>query len=185
MASRKRKYRDIRKERYKRCIWICEDSLLAQWGTRNGGLYLMTMFDRMFDRPTYYYLGDTDRDGKTIGPREIGELLMALKRITPDKSLDASRSAGFDDAAFAKDYPTLYEHLTATTWEDGTARIPSSIIMFAEEGMLKACLSERNDQMSLWASGNGLKGVLKALEGALNTPAPQWRKQKSQGGKKK
>lgn len=143
------------------------------------------MYDRKFDKPTYYYLGDTDRKGSSFDPREIGEMLMALKRVTPDKKLTGAEGAGFEDPGFAKDYPTLYEHLTSVTWEDGSARITSSMILFAEEGMLKGCLSERNDHLSLWASGSSLKGLLKALEAALNTPMPQWRKQKGQMAKKK
>lgn len=185
MRARARKEKLARREKYKSFVWICDDTLLAKWGLMNGELYVLAMYDRIFDRPTYYHLGAAEIPYESMTPRYIGERLMAIKRVKIEGTATTGKGGGFDDPGFAKKFPLLYEQLTETSFEGGEARITSSIILFAEEGSLKACLSERNDHCSLWATANTLEGVMKALEAALTTGNPQWRKQKPGGGKKK
>lgn len=185
MRARARKAKIARRDKYRSYVWICDDTLLAKWGIMNGELYVLAMYDRLFDRPTYYHLGVAAIPYEEMTPSYIGGLVMAIKRVKIEGTSPGAKTSGFDDPGFAKKFPLLYEQLTETTFEGGEARITSSIILFAEEGALKACLSERNDHCSLWATANTLDGVMKALEAALTTGNPQWRKQKPVAGRKK
>lgn len=120
------------------------------------------------------------RNVRAIGPERIGDALSSfLKRaVGTGQTVDADRA--FPDAAFAKDWPALFEYMTATKWPDGSDRKVSSVTLFAEDGSLKCCLNEKNDQCVLFAAGKTLKTCLNALEGLLAGSDTPWRK--SSGG---
>jgi len=84
--------------------------------------------------------------------------------------------------------PTLHAFLTQGEDDDGKERQVSTLLVFAEEGVWKACLSERDHDLTLWASAETFWGLLEALEGRLTESPVEWRKKKpygQQGGKKK
>jgi len=87
-----------------------------------------------------------------------------------------------EDAAFQKKWPTLFDHLTQTTWDDGTARQTSTLLIFAADGMLKALLKDREAVMTLWASAATLETLLGTLERAARDPDAEWRADRQEGG---
>jgi hypothetical protein len=87
-------------------------------------------------------------------------------------------SGKVEDKDFAKEAPTLLAYLQEDAWPDGQDRQRSSIVLFVEDGMLKACLSEKDTSSTLWASSRNFWGILEALEGRLTEDAPDWRKSK-------
>ena len=84
------------------------------------------------------------------------------------------------DVTLASTCPTLACYLGADSWPDGEVRQRSTLIVFYEEGQYKACLSDKDTCMTLWASARSFEGVPEALEARLTEDSPDWRKQRPQ-----
>lgn len=84
--------------------------------------------------------------------------------------------------------PGLREMLVADRFPDGSTRLTSTLLLFVEAGVLKACLHDRDQGMTAWASGASLGDVLEALEGGLQADTLNWKvspaKRGGKGGKK-
>jgi len=77
--------------------------------------------------------------------------------------------------------PAVVEYLTATSWPDGEVRETATLLLFAEDGGIKACLSDRAQGRTLWRAGEGIEGAVKALEEAIKGGSADWRR--SRGAK--
>lgn len=77
--------------------------------------------------------------------------------------------------------PAVVEYLTATAYPDGSQRERSTISLFLEDGVVKACLSDRDQARTLWRSGASVEDALMAVESAVADGTADWRK--SGGGK--
>lgn len=110
-----------------------------------------------------------------------------------ERSSSASSSGGGPVGPLAgvlKLCPAVVEYLTAAAWPDGEVRETSTLLMFAEEGGLKLCLSDRAQGRTLWRSGESIESCVKALEEALKGGQADWRRSRQQrpperGGKGK
>jgi hypothetical protein len=105
-----------------------------------------------------------------------------LKNVKAAKKIDKDASHAATDKEFAKDHPAICEFMTLRKDDSGTIRKTSSLLIFCEDGQWKACLSEREEELTLWASADSLAGLLEALEATLQSPTPQWR---TSSGKRK
>lgn len=110
-----------------------------------------------------------------MSDKEIVDMASAYFKKPPSGS--SSKDGGGDpvDAKFEKAYPTLWLYLASKMWPDGEVRKRSSLVVFAEEGMLKGCLSDRDTDSSLWGASSTFTGLLEALEGRLTEDVPEWR----------
>jgi hypothetical protein len=81
----------------------------------------------------------------------------------------------FCDEDFAAEYPTLFAFLAMATDDDGKPRTTSTVMVFIESGVCKACLKERDHDRTLWASAPSILGVFAALETRLNDSPVDWR----------
>lgn len=79
------------------------------------------------------------------------------------------------DERYEKKCPTLWAHLTAVQWDDGTARQTSSLLIFTGDGCFKAMLRDREAGLCLWVAADGLEKLLLVMEAALNDPQQEWR----------
>lgn len=79
------------------------------------------------------------------------------------------------DSMFQKDYPALWQFLTALEYAPGQPRERSSLTVFVEEGAFKLCLSERTKNCSCWATGPTFLDALEALEKRVTSATPEWR----------
>jgi len=70
----------------------------------------------------------------------------------------------------------LEEQLVTLTYDDGSVRRTSTVTLFAEDGRWKGCLSDRDQGMVLFATGDSAAGVLEALDEALGSGHPDWRR---------
>lgn len=80
-----------------------------------------------------------------------------------------------DDGTGAK-FPSLFRLMTVTKLEDGKRRLPCTLTIVCEDGMVKAGLRERTYGLSLWTSCGSIGGVFAALEEKINERPAQWRK---------
>lgn len=73
--------------------------------------------------------------------------------------------------------PALAAHLLDPVFADGKPRRTDTLLVFVHEGRLKGCLRDRTTDECAWVSGDGLVGILDALEEGLQTGALDWRKE--------
>lgn len=79
------------------------------------------------------------------------------------------------DVRAVKEYPLLWDHLSQRKWADGSPRQTSSLMIFEQDGVLKAMLRDKDAGLCLWVASKSLYGVLGALEAALGDPEAEWR----------
>lgn len=110
-----------------------------------------------------------------MSDKEIWDMASAFFKRPPSNG--STKDGGGDpvDPKFEKAYPTLWQYLSAKVWPDGEVRKRSSLVVFAEDSMLKGCLSDRDTDSSLWAASGTFTGLLEALEGRLTEDIPEWR----------
>ena len=105
-----------------------------------------------------------------------------------EKALPSAKAAGSTVAAkcawLAKQCPALHEFLTVSVLPGGETRTPSTVTIFTEGGLFKACLSEKDADVNLFASGEGLEACLDNLEERLTAQVVDWRR-KGGGGSQK
>lgn len=71
--------------------------------------------------------------------------------------------------------PDLWEFLTRESYPDGAERQTGTLLIFAEDGALKGCLSDRDQLMRCFVTAASWEGLLEALEGALGDGGAEWR----------
>lgn len=113
-----------------------------------------------------------------MGPEERERLVMALRRPSSQQG-DSKVPSSPVDPAFVQDFPTLAAYLGDDTWEDGSPRLRSTLILFAEDDLYKMCLTDKDNDMTLWVASKTMWGLLGAMEGRLNDPEADWKKRKA------
>lgn len=111
--------------------------------------------------------------------------VVALRKIVGAVGTPAGGGPGVADA---KTWPTLVEYLTATKYPDGEARVPSALVIVADSSGWRGCLSDKDNQRSLWKVADTLEGLLLALEEAAAGDDPGSWRQSAEGkwkGKKR
>lgn len=73
------------------------------------------------------------------------------------------------------DLPHVGEFLTSVTWDDGTPRVPGSIIVFAEDGRVKACLNDKDACAVAFVTGGSLPDLVRVIEEQLEGGLLDWR----------
>ena len=114
--------------------------------------------------------------GYRAGPRRPGKVTtMALRKPTANPIADSIvPTATIGELALFG--PTTWEYLTAVTWEDGSPRVPCSLLVFYELGKWKLCVNDRGLGRTGWVTGNTPSDVFSAVERALMDDSLDWRK---------
>jgi len=61
-------------------------------------------------------------------------------------------------------------------WDDGSSRIPSTILFFLEaSGEMKCCLNDRANNRSCFVTGVSIREIMGTLEFALKNDSADWR----------
>lgn len=121
-----------------------------------------------------------DPDPETLFRRYQDEEKRMKRREKTD--CEAAHWAGVD-LDFQTDYPLLWEHLAALTFEGepGSRRQTSTLNMFVQDGVWKAFLKDREAGMFLAMSAPCFAVLLTAIELALGDPRAVWREDRAQG----
>lgn len=100
------------------------------------------------------------------------------------KRIDHAKAGGVGDLFIAQGImdliPAVCDYLTLDAYEDGVKRTRASLMAFVETGVVKVCLNDRDQGMTLWRSGPSIEDCLVALETAIVSGAADWRR--SAGG---
>lgn len=82
-------------------------------------------------------------------------------------------------------YPGLWEMLAVSQAPDGATRRLSTLLLFYDDGQVKACLNDRDQGLTAWASADGVEAVLEALERGLQADTLDWRRPAGPSKRKK
>lgn len=74
------------------------------------------------------------------------------------------------------DCPAVAEYLTVDRYPDGSPRERATLSLFMEDGVVKACLSDRDQGRTLWRSSYGVEEAIMALDGAIADGTADWRR---------
>lgn len=92
----------------------------------------------------------------------------------------AVQAAGGDlvaeQCAIMARYARLWEFLTQSTFDDGSARVLPTLTLFCEGRMLKACCNDRAEGVVAFVTGASLTSILEALEEGISGDCLDWRK---------
>jgi len=106
-----------------------------------------------------------------------------LKRRTPG-DLSGGEYSAVDTAASSR-VPHVVEFLTRSIWGPGDPRQPGTIMLFAEGGVWKAWVNDRDAGLSACTSAGCLIDLLSRVEEGLRDDNLDWRRAKPVGQRKK
>ena len=79
----------------------------------------------------------------------------------------------------------LEEYLTSEKYPDDSPRVRATLMFLVEDGVCKACLTDRDQGRQMWRSGKSFEGCLEELEEALQGTVQDWRISNYSGKKKR
>lgn len=116
----------------------------------------------------------------------IQELVAFVNRganvVKKKSGVPGAGQAVFVDAKTFLDgeYPLLAAHMGDPIYDDGTPRLTSTLLIFAEQGLWKACLSCRDTEEVAFVSASCVRDLLLKLEDGLEADELDWREKKGQ-----
>lgn len=124
--------------------------------------------------------GGGGRPGPVPGIREANRM---LRKVHQASQAGAAGAGGVTDQS---DWPLILEYLTAAQYPDGSPRELSALIVVADAGGWRVCLSDKDNGRTLWKTGRSLLDTLQAVEMAVAEEDPQsWRQSAAAKGAKK
>ncbi len=117
-----------------------------------------------------------------VDTRNGGSLMSFLQRRTAGGG--ATPVAGGVVTGSLAGVPAVLEYLSSSVYADGASRVRSTLLVLVEDGSVKVCLSDRDQEQSLWRSASSLEDALLALEATLEGDHQDWRRSGSGGGAK-
>jgi len=120
-----------------------------------------------------YYPGHR---GQAPRPVQREGLSAMIKRQSGSNSSASGRTHAALDAVMLAERPLLMEYLVDMLFEDGSERQTATLLIFAADGVWKACLNDRAEEQALWASGASIASALDALESMLDSSSPEWKR---------
>jgi len=107
--------------------------------------------------------------------QQIEVEVMTMLKKPSNRNVAGAGGSAVEVCELALQVPTLYEYLTQTAWDDGTARETAGLLVFFQDGMLKGMLRDKDSGLCLWVAARSLSALLATLEAALLDPAAEWR----------
>jgi hypothetical protein len=105
---------------------------------------------------------------------EEQEVSQMIRRPKPGERCGPVESP-FNDAEFKQRYPTLAAYLVETAYEDRAPRTTSTLLIFCENGILRMCVNDRDNNRSVFFTSECVEGLLMAAENALCSQTADWR----------
>lgn len=97
----------------------------------------------------------------------------------PQKRDLASLVLHYESEEMAQAYPALYQ-LMCHAKRDGNFRAGSRLTLFADQGRIKACISDPDSNQVWFATLDGFRGALEAIEDLVSSRRGEWREQRPQ-----
>lgn len=103
--------------------------------------------------------------------KELDEM---LKRPRPGERVGPIEDP-FNDADFKARYPCLADHLTSSQYDDRSPRQTSTILVFCDNGVLRICVNDRDNNRSVFFTSETVEGAFLAAENAISTNTADWK----------
>jgi hypothetical protein len=85
----------------------------------------------------------------------------------------------------ALQYPAIAEELTLAEWAPNENRVTSTLLLFVEDGLWKACLHDRDSAKSCFVTGVSWSDLLAHVEQGLRDADLEWRNKRTPQVKKR
>jgi len=105
------------------------------------------------------------------------------RRVPPDAATGVAGPAAAGE--WGSSLPSLAEFLVATTWEDGSPRIPGTLTLFTDADVWKICLADKAQSLVAFVSGLSPLQAFQAAEDGLLRDTLDWRPSSPRRGNKK
>lgn len=105
----------------------------------------------------------------------FGSQIVGISRRDASKVLNGERMS-IEPCSVMTRYESLWEFISATEFEDGSKRQTPSLTIFQDQGLLKACLNDKEQGLVAFCSGTSLTALLEALDEGLAQDSLDWRK---------
>jgi len=105
-----------------------------------------------------------------------------LKRLHVNDTTTSVANAIPEVGKILKGYPTLWEFLTLTEWEEDVPRERGTLLFFVEDGLMKGCLNDKDSGYIAFLSGGSLEDLLEGLEAGLAEESLEWRMSRAAKG---
>jgi len=97
-----------------------------------------------------------------------------VKKPTPGERSGPAEEP-FADKDFEKCYPNLTAHLRDARYEDRTSRVTSTILIFCENGVLRMCVNDRDNNRSVFFTAATVEEAFMKAEDAIATNTAEWK----------
>lgn len=97
-----------------------------------------------------------------------------LKKRQASRAERLSRSTEIEDEYAIAEFPYLFSFLSVTRL-DGKDRKPGKLILFCEDGRLKACLKDAETGEVLFVTLSGFEKLMYELDEAVSKEDADWR----------
>jgi hypothetical protein len=85
---------------------------------------------------------------------------------------------------FAARYPSISAFLSEVFWDDGSCRVPGTLLVCYDDGRPKAWLNDKGLHRTAWLSADSLEGLWDTMEAVLRDEAVEWRAAKPASGRR-
>jgi len=111
-------------------------------------------------------------------------VIMALRKIEKTAGGDLATPGGAPSDHNL--FPNLWEHLSCTRYPDGSARLPSTLVIVGGGSEWRGCISDKDNDRVCWKTAASVDELLLHLEEAAATEDPRdWRQAQSTNQKKR
>jgi len=101
---------------------------------------------------------------------------MALKKPKPDDTPKPMANA-WKDPGDKVDNPNIFAFMTDTKYDDGSPRMAGSISIFTQIGVLKACVSDKDNKRVCFVEAPSLAELFGLIELAICDDCTEWKAQ--------
>lgn len=152
--------------------WWEFDGVMLYLGTRCLYAVTCTRYGRVVDAVSVCLTGQEGRQELLTTCEGLANMALTRRhRIAEGQAVDLRVKA----CELSKKFPTLWEFLTKTSWGKDDPRIPGTLFLMMQDGILKASVSDRDSCEVLWVSGQSLTELIEVVDAALNDPGADWR----------
>lgn len=102
---------------------------------------------------------------------------MAMKKPSAGTTKQPKESVK-EPTPWLAEFPLLWEFLTETCWDDGTARKPGTILVSCEDGSWKLWVHDRALRRNAWCQASTIEEALADAEAGLQDDSLHWRQDK-------
>ena len=96
----------------------------------------------------------------------------------------AGAPAADRDTGLLKPFGSLQEFMLETAWEDGADRLTATVLLFAEEGLWKLMVNDRDSEAVAFVSGPDARSVFASADKGLAEDTLDWRVSRRKMGRK-